>query len=227
MVGHGADQLTAHLAEIAPDAATVLQAEQRGTGHAARMALEALGPPTGTVVVVNGDVPAAAAGHADLAGRGARGRRGGGHHPDRRGGEPVRAGPGDPQPGDRRGGRDRRGARRHAGAARDHARSTPACTRSTPRCWLRRWASSPPTTSRARSTSPTSSACWSTPTARVVAYATGDPTEVLGCNDRVELAGLRAILRDRINLSWMRAGRHDHRPGDHLDRRDVSSAATP
>jgi len=40
----------------------------------------------------------------------------------------------------------------------------------------------------------------------VVAHATGDPTEVLGCNDRVELAGLRAILRDRINLAWMRDG---------------------
>jgi bifunctional UDP-N-acetylglucosamine pyrophosphorylase/glucosamine-1-phosphate N-acetyltransferase len=40
----------------------------------------------------------------------------------------------------------------------------------------------------------------------VVAYATGDPTEVLGCNDRVELAGLRAILRDRINDVWMREG---------------------
>jgi bifunctional UDP-N-acetylglucosamine pyrophosphorylase / glucosamine-1-phosphate N-acetyltransferase len=40
----------------------------------------------------------------------------------------------------------------------------------------------------------------------VVAHATGDPTEVLGCNDRVELANLRAILRDRINLAWMRDG---------------------
>ena len=45
------------------------------------------------------------------------------------------------------------------------------------------------------------------------------PTETLGCNDRAELAGLRALLRDRINDDWMRAGRHHHRPGDHLDRR--------
>src|SRR5262249_38147194 len=34
----------------------------------------------------------------------------------------------------------------------------------------------------------------------------GDPTEVLGCNDRVELAGLRAMLRDRLNEEWMRSG---------------------
>jgi bifunctional UDP-N-acetylglucosamine pyrophosphorylase/glucosamine-1-phosphate N-acetyltransferase len=40
----------------------------------------------------------------------------------------------------------------------------------------------------------------------VIAHATGDPTEVLGCNDRVELACLRGILRDRINEAWMRAG---------------------
>jgi bifunctional UDP-N-acetylglucosamine pyrophosphorylase/glucosamine-1-phosphate N-acetyltransferase len=40
----------------------------------------------------------------------------------------------------------------------------------------------------------------------VLAHATGDPTEALGCNDRVELAGLRAILRDRVNDGWMRAG---------------------
>ena len=30
-------------------------------------------------------------------------------------------------------------------------------------------------------------------------YAAGDPTEALGCNDRVELAALRALLRDRVN----------------------------
>jgi bifunctional UDP-N-acetylglucosamine pyrophosphorylase/glucosamine-1-phosphate N-acetyltransferase len=57
VVGHGAERVTAHLAEIAPDAATVLQAEQRGTGHAVRVALEALPEVSGTVVVLNGDVP--------------------------------------------------------------------------------------------------------------------------------------------------------------------------
>jgi bifunctional UDP-N-acetylglucosamine pyrophosphorylase/glucosamine-1-phosphate N-acetyltransferase len=33
-----------------------------------------------------------------------------------------------------------------------------------------------------------------------------DPTEALGCNDRAELAALRALLRDRINAGWMRDG---------------------
>src|SRR4051812_15159649 len=57
VVGHGADQLTAHLADVAPDTTTVLQAQQRGTGHATRLALEDAGLDAGTVVVVNGDVP--------------------------------------------------------------------------------------------------------------------------------------------------------------------------
>ena len=57
VVGHGAERVRAHLAEIAPAAATVLQAEQRGTGHAVRMVTEAVGELTGSVVVVNGDFP--------------------------------------------------------------------------------------------------------------------------------------------------------------------------
>lgn len=57
VVGHGADQVIAHLAEVAPGTSTVLQAEQRGTGHAVRTALEALDGVSGTVLVLSGDVP--------------------------------------------------------------------------------------------------------------------------------------------------------------------------
>ncbi len=57
VVGHKADQVEAHLAEIAPAAVPVLQAEQNGTGHAVRIALDAVPEATGTVVVLNGDVP--------------------------------------------------------------------------------------------------------------------------------------------------------------------------
>jgi bifunctional UDP-N-acetylglucosamine pyrophosphorylase/glucosamine-1-phosphate N-acetyltransferase len=58
VVGHGADRVAEHLAEVAPDAMPVTQAEQRGTGHAVRVALEAVPDlGTGTVVVLNGDVP--------------------------------------------------------------------------------------------------------------------------------------------------------------------------
>ncbi|MBI1351966.1 MAG: bifunctional UDP-N-acetylglucosamine diphosphorylase/glucosamine-1-phosphate N-acetyltransferase GlmU [Actinomycetales bacterium] len=40
----------------------------------------------------------------------------------------------------------------------------------------------------------------------VAASVCGDPTEILGVNDRVQLAEAAGILRDRINASWMREG---------------------
>ncbi|AWW39161.1 MULTISPECIES: bifunctional UDP-N-acetylglucosamine diphosphorylase/glucosamine-1-phosphate N-acetyltransferase GlmU [Streptomyces] len=58
VVGHAREKVTAHLAEVAPDVRTAVQAEQNGTGHAVRMGLEELGGVVdGTVVVVCGDTP--------------------------------------------------------------------------------------------------------------------------------------------------------------------------
>ena len=58
VVGHGRDEVGAHVAEIAPWALTVVQAEQRGTGHAVRMAMDALGASAqGRIVVLAGDTP--------------------------------------------------------------------------------------------------------------------------------------------------------------------------
>ncbi|MFZ3498097.1 bifunctional UDP-N-acetylglucosamine diphosphorylase/glucosamine-1-phosphate N-acetyltransferase GlmU [Streptomyces sp. 5.8] len=59
VVGHAREQVTAHLAAIDADVRTAVQYEQNGTGHAVRMALEELGAdrPAGTVVVVCGDTP--------------------------------------------------------------------------------------------------------------------------------------------------------------------------
>ncbi|GAA1599694.1 bifunctional UDP-N-acetylglucosamine diphosphorylase/glucosamine-1-phosphate N-acetyltransferase GlmU [Actinoplanes couchii] len=57
VVGHKAEQITAFVGEVAPDAVPVLQAEQNGTGHAVRIALDATPDLTGTVVVLSGDVP--------------------------------------------------------------------------------------------------------------------------------------------------------------------------
>lgn len=58
VVGHAREQVVAHLGEIDPGVRTAVQAEQNGTGHAVRMALEELGGGIdGTVVVVCGDTP--------------------------------------------------------------------------------------------------------------------------------------------------------------------------
>ncbi|WP_415952784.1 bifunctional UDP-N-acetylglucosamine diphosphorylase/glucosamine-1-phosphate N-acetyltransferase GlmU [Streptomyces sp. KLOTTS4A1] len=58
VVGHGREQVGAHLAEVDPAARTAVQEEQNGTGHAVRMGLEPLGGAVdGTVIVVCGDTP--------------------------------------------------------------------------------------------------------------------------------------------------------------------------
>jgi bifunctional UDP-N-acetylglucosamine pyrophosphorylase / glucosamine-1-phosphate N-acetyltransferase len=58
VVGHRREQVVEHLKEIASPAQPVVQAEQHGTGHAVRLALEAAPDATdGTIVVVPGDTP--------------------------------------------------------------------------------------------------------------------------------------------------------------------------
>ncbi|MET9801445.1 bifunctional UDP-N-acetylglucosamine diphosphorylase/glucosamine-1-phosphate N-acetyltransferase GlmU [Streptomyces sp. NPDC006368] len=59
VVGHAREQVTAHLEEHYAGTRTAVQYEQNGTGHAVRMALEELGGEAveGTVVVVCGDTP--------------------------------------------------------------------------------------------------------------------------------------------------------------------------
>ena len=79
---------------------TVLQAEQRGTGHAVRIALEAGPRRRRHRGGAQRRRAAAAAGDAGRAGRGARGGRRGGDRARRRGGRPDRAGP--DRPGRRR-----------------------------------------------------------------------------------------------------------------------------
>ncbi|GAA3126512.1 bifunctional UDP-N-acetylglucosamine diphosphorylase/glucosamine-1-phosphate N-acetyltransferase GlmU [Planomonospora alba] len=62
VIGHERERVQAHLAVTAPDARTVVQAEQRGTGHAVRTVLEAVGTVNGTVLVTYGDTPLLRAG---------------------------------------------------------------------------------------------------------------------------------------------------------------------
>ncbi len=58
VIGHGREQVAAVITEIDAGIVQVVQEEQRGTGHAVKIALDALDEaPTGTVVVTYGDVP--------------------------------------------------------------------------------------------------------------------------------------------------------------------------
>ena len=57
IVGHGRDQVQEHLAKAHPAVVTAVQDEQNGTGHAVKIALDALGELTGPVLVLAGDTP--------------------------------------------------------------------------------------------------------------------------------------------------------------------------
>lgn len=61
VVGHGREQVAAHLAEVDAEVRTAVQHEQNGTGHAVRTALEELSDSgvalDGTVIVTCGDTP--------------------------------------------------------------------------------------------------------------------------------------------------------------------------
>ncbi|HZB20985.1 MAG TPA: bifunctional UDP-N-acetylglucosamine diphosphorylase/glucosamine-1-phosphate N-acetyltransferase GlmU [Blastococcus sp.] len=57
VVGSGRDQVEAHLADVAPGALAVVQEQQLGSGHAAEVALAAVPDLEGSVLVVNGDSP--------------------------------------------------------------------------------------------------------------------------------------------------------------------------
>ena len=56
VVGAGREEVEAHIAEIAPTAITVFQEKRGGTGHATQLALDGL-KPKGTLLVLAGDTP--------------------------------------------------------------------------------------------------------------------------------------------------------------------------
>ncbi|MDT9594376.1 bifunctional UDP-N-acetylglucosamine diphosphorylase/glucosamine-1-phosphate N-acetyltransferase GlmU [Nocardioides zeae] len=58
VVGHQREEVGAHVRELVPDAVLAVQETQEGTGHAVRVAVEALGGSvSGTVVVLTADTP--------------------------------------------------------------------------------------------------------------------------------------------------------------------------
>ncbi|MEV4270463.1 bifunctional UDP-N-acetylglucosamine diphosphorylase/glucosamine-1-phosphate N-acetyltransferase GlmU [Micromonospora aurantiaca] len=204
VVGHGADQVREHLTEVAPGATPVLQERQLGTGHAVRIALDAVPDATGTVVVINGDVPllrpetvqALVEAHEEAA---AAATVLAAEVPDPTGlGRIVRDAQGHlEQIVEERDATPQQRALREINAgiyAFDAARLREALGKLstdndqgeeylTDVFALLRDAGEP-----------------------VVVHCAADHVETLGCNDRVELAALRRLLRDRVNEGWMRTG---------------------
>jgi bifunctional UDP-N-acetylglucosamine pyrophosphorylase/glucosamine-1-phosphate N-acetyltransferase len=204
VVGHGADHVSAHLADVAPHATAVLQAEQRGTGHAVRVALDSLPEVTGTVVVLNGDVPLLR--RETLAGL-LRAHESGGaaatvltaEVADPSGlGRIVRA------PG---------GALERIVEERDATDEQRAIREVNAGIYafdgrLLGAALSKLSTDNEQGEEYLTDVLGVLAGAGepVAAHVAADAEETLGCNDRSELAALRRRLRDRVNDAWMRAG---------------------
>ncbi|GII21232.1 bifunctional UDP-N-acetylglucosamine diphosphorylase/glucosamine-1-phosphate N-acetyltransferase GlmU [Planosporangium mesophilum] len=204
VVGHGADQVRGHLAEIAPAAATVLQSEQRGTGHAVRMVMEAVGDLTGSVVVVNGDFPLVRP--ATLAGLVAGHEEAGAAATILTAQVPNPTGMGRILRG-ALGGVERIVEERDATAEQRAIREINAGAYVFDAAVLRQMLGKLGSDNDQGEEYLTDVIGLLVADGySVAAHQAVDATEVLGCNDRAELAVLRAVLRDRINTYWMRSG---------------------
>jgi bifunctional UDP-N-acetylglucosamine pyrophosphorylase/glucosamine-1-phosphate N-acetyltransferase len=205
VVGHGADQVTAHLSEIAPGAEPVLQAEQRGTGHAARVALEALTSVEGSILIINGDVPMLRA--ETVAGLVATHERSGAAVTLLTAEVDDPTGLGRIQRNPQTGAVDAIIEHRDATEAQRQIREINAGVYAFDALLLAQTLEKLTTHNDQGEEYLTDVVSLLVDADRtVVAYAADDPTEVLGCNDRAELAGLAARMRDRVNGGWMRAG---------------------
>jgi bifunctional UDP-N-acetylglucosamine pyrophosphorylase/glucosamine-1-phosphate N-acetyltransferase len=208
VVGHGRDLVTGHLASLAPDARTVVQETQNGTGHAMRVALHALDDVDlgqGPVLVVAGDTPL-------LTGEtlrtlldehqveGAASTVLTAILDDPTGyGRVLR----DPVTGHVTGIVEQKDADDEQRAVREINSGVYAFDVAALRDALGRL-----TTDNAQGEEYLTDVLGLHVRAglAVAAVAAGDAREILGVNDRTQLAQARALLRDRINDRWMRDG---------------------
>jgi bifunctional UDP-N-acetylglucosamine pyrophosphorylase/glucosamine-1-phosphate N-acetyltransferase len=208
VVGHGRDQVEAHLAEVAPWALTVVQSEQNGTGHAVRIALadlsaRGIATSEGPVVVLTGDTPLLTAGTlvgllADHDAAGASATVLTARVPDPAGyGRIVRDGDAvqriveDKDADEAERAIDEINSGMYAFAADRLEASLGRLT--TDNAQREEYLTDVVGLLRADGDHVSASVCV-------------DPDEILGVNDRVQLAQAAAIMRDRINVRWMRDG---------------------
>jgi len=204
VVGHKAGLVETHLTEIAPAAVPVLQAQQNGTGHAVRMALEAVPDVAGTVVVLNGDVPLLRSETVASLVRE--------HESGARGATVLAAEVADPA-GLGRIVRDAGGdleqivEERDASQEQRRIREINAGIYAFDAGALREALGKLSTDNDQGEEYLTDVFGLLAASGRPVGvFVAPDAVETLGCNDRAELARLRALLRDRVNEAWMRSG---------------------
>ncbi|WP_117210805.1 bifunctional UDP-N-acetylglucosamine diphosphorylase/glucosamine-1-phosphate N-acetyltransferase GlmU [Allorhizocola rhizosphaerae] len=202
VVGHRADLVTAHLAEIAPQAVPMLQEQQLGTGHAVRVALP--DGIKGTVIVLNGDVPLLRPQTLrELVER---------HERSGAAATVLAASVGNPA-GLGRIVRDEHGRlariveERDASPAEREIREINAGIYAFDASYLE------PALGRLGSHNDQGEEYLTDvfgllvqDGAAVAVHVADDPAETLGANDRAELAVLRGLMRDRVNLALMREG---------------------
>ena len=222
VVGHQREQVGPHIQALVPDALLAVQETQDGTGHAVRVALEAL--------------PATATARAPCWWRTAT--------PRCSRARPCATSPRTTRPPQRAvsiltgvvadpfgygrivrdddGRRRRRSSRRRtpppsSAAIREINSGILAFDADVPRrraaAARQRQRQGRVLPHRRRRASPARTGC------AVGAFAIDDVLQTEGANDRAQLAALGRELNRRIVDRWMRDGRHGHRPGDHLDRR--------
>ncbi|GAA2641146.1 bifunctional protein GlmU [Paractinoplanes durhamensis] len=204
VVGHQADQVRAHLAEIAPEAVPVLQAEQNGTGHAVRIALDAAPDATGTVLVLSGDAPllrgetVAALIEAHEAGNRAA---------------TVLAAAVDDPTGLGRIVRDASGGLARIVEERDASAEVRAIREINGGIYAFDVVALRDALGKLSTDNDQGEEYLTDVFGLLVevgspvgVFVAPDAAETLGANDRAQLAGLRAMLRDRVNTAWMRSG---------------------
>ncbi len=226
VVGHGREQVARPpRARSHPDALTVVQDEQNGTGHAVRVASTGWPrrrDPRRDRPGPRGRRRRAAAAPRDTLRRWSTARGGVGRvdRAHRRRRRPHRLRPRPARRGDRPRRRHRRAEGRRRARSAPSARSTPASTPSTPAAL--RDALGRLTTDNAQGEEYLTDVLGLLVAAGLpVAAVRGRRRRRDPRRQRPGAAGrtARALLRDRVNARWMRAGVTDRRPGDHLDRR--------
>lgn len=211
VIGHGREQVAQYLATAAADVVTTVQDQQNGTGHAVRVTLEQLrqrgivpGPDSGPIVVLTGDTPILTEQTLDhLVGQ----------YDQTAAAAVVLTAILDDASGYGRVVRDSTG---DVTAIVEH-KDADAAVLAIAEVNSGMYAFNPEVLQRYLDQLTTDNAQGEEYLTDVIGHAradglrvsavpAGDPREILGVNDRAQLAIAGQILRERINGGWMRAG---------------------